>query len=268
MIRVVVGKPESKRIIALLALAAAAVAGCGDEEPTAASLASERGAEAAVLLEDARALIGDEDRYDPDLAETATALRSEREELRAEAEGLEGEDADSVRAELEAISKELGETAKRADELARPHPVGPLRADGLGPVDFGSRSADAMKAFGPPDGEEEVGFGAGPPPRLDWTYRAERDFRVVFDAGLGKLAGYQCIEDCELETETGIGVGDPLASVRREYGSKLEEYPIGVGAFIVPSGGDIGSGGLIFAAEGGDVIAISAFNSLAGPAGE
>jgi len=62
-----------------------------------------------------------------------------------------------------------------------------------------------------------------------------------------------------------------MAKVRREYGSALEEFPVGVGAIIVPASGAPGSGGLKFtgnAEGGGKVIAISAFDSLTGPAGD
>lgn len=227
--------------------------------------------ETANLIVAAREEVSGPDRYERSLAETSARLRDEVESLAELRVSLAAADADALRGPLASLSRELGALARRADALATPHPFGPLEADALATVRFGSPSSRVRRAFGPPDSEQEVNFGLGPAPRFDWAYDAEPDLRIVFNAGSGKLSGYQCIESCSLETASGIGLGDPMAKARREYGSALEEFPVGVGALIVPASGAPGSGGLTFtgnAEGGGKVIAISAFDSLMGPAGD
>ena len=147
-----------------------------------------------------------------------------------------------------------------------------MRVDGIGKLTFELAStSQARREFGPPDRVEEVNFGTGEAPRFDWLYSEQPGFRLVFDSATDKVVGYQCIRKCDLETQLGIGVGDSMASVRQQHGRALKEYPVGVGALILPAGGDELSGGLIFTGGpkgGGDVIGISAFNTIAGPAGD
>lgn len=237
----------------------------------AARDAAARIEETSTILAEAREAIAGPDRYEPELARTAAQLRGERDAMRETRSSLREAGVEELDEPLRELDSSLGGAAARADRLARPHPVGPLRLDGLGPVDFGLPAAKVRRAFGPPEREEEVGFGLGAPSRIDWIYRVEPDLRVVFDAGSGELSGYSCSEKCALETAEGIGVGDTMASVRKEYGRELRPYVIGVGALALPASKDPNSGGLIFTGNprgGGKVIAIAAFNSVAGPAGD
>jgi hypothetical protein len=257
------------------------------------ALEEARGAAEAVAaggerLAAAREAVAGPDRYEPALAEAAAELRREAAALSRAAAALTGANADvgaalgadapaelrgqasELRSATAELERELRDAAARAARLAVPHPYGPLRPDGIGPVDFGDPAAAAKRAFGLPGRDEEIGFGVGPPPRLDWIYRAEPGFRLVFDATLGTLAGYSCRGSCSLEAESGIGVGDRFSAVEREYGGRLREYPIGLGSVYLPAGRGDGFPAMIFAREfgGGRVADISAFETLAGPAGE
>lgn len=163
------------------------------------------------------------------------------------------------------------EEADPQEPAAATGPVGPLRRDGIGSLDFGTPQDAVEQAFGAPDDKQEVNFGEGDAPRVDWLYDDAPGVRIIFDTARGELAGYQCQEGCALETEDGFGIGDPIADVKAKYGSELEDYAIGAGSLILPSGEDQIDGGLVFAAsrEGkGKLISLAAFDTIAGPAGD
>lgn len=270
---------EIEEIIATLDDVIAAAGEVEGEEPEDVVASVDATKDAAVEVEDvtvrlaeAREAVDGSDRYEPSLADTASTLKEDLRTLVEVGRSLRTARVDELDEALSELEGNVRETVIGATVLGRPHPVGPLRADGIGKLTFGLASvAAAQREFGPPDRVEEVNFGLGPPPRFDWLYSTQPDFRLVFDAATDKLAGYQCESKCALETQVGIGVGDSMAAVRREFGGKLEEYALGTGALILPASGGQGSGGLIFTSDpsgGDDVFAISAFDTLAGPAGD
>ena len=150
-------------------------------------------------------------------------------------------------------------------------PSGPLRPDGIGELDFGDPVRVVRATFGVPDRREEVNFGGGKAPRVDWIYRSEPGLRIVFDNTRKTLSGYQCSGRCSLETEEGFGLGDEIAEVKREHGDELRPYPIGDGALFLPADDDELGGGIIFSSSPpgkGELISLAAFDTLAGPAGD
>lgn len=89
---------------------------------------------------------------------------------------------------------------------------------------------------------------------------------IKFDNRSESFAAYD-VYTTELATEDGIKVGDEEAVLRKRYGDKLAESPLGLDSLVLSEGEPGSSPALTFALEGGKVMAISG-GDVVQPAGE
>jgi hypothetical protein len=246
--------------------------------------APELRATATALERDATRVAGVRDT----LAEATTALGSalaalgERpaEEIGAEAEGRESlaglrrrlRSDTGAAGPARALRAALADLSAEARDRAAPHPYGALGPRAVGPVSIGMRSPAVRRAFGRPSAIQPVGFGFAPTPQIDWRWRTEPGFRLMFDTRTDRVAGYECARGCELRTADGIGVGDRFADLRSRYGDRLRTYRLGVGGELLSAGAPGSFPALIFSAPPlgpqGRIAAISGLGAQTGPAGD
>ena len=147
-------------------------------------------------------------------------------------------------------------------------PRGELRAGGIGTVEVGASEDEVAEAFGEPIDKLEVDFGAGKSaPQMNWIYRfSDGDVTIKFDNRSESFAAYD-VYTTELATEDGIKVGDEEAVLRKRYGDRLAESPLGLDSLVLSEGEPGSSPALTFALKGGKVMAISG-GDIVQPAGE
>lgn len=220
-------------------------------------------------------------RANTELGSALTALgRQPAEEVGAESEGPDslaglrrrlGPETNGA-GPAKALRAALVELSAEARERATPHPFGDLKARGVGPVTIGMRSPAVRRAFGRPSSIQSVGFGLGPAPQIDWRWRAEPGFRLMFDTRTDRVAGYECASACELRTADGVGVGDRFAALRSRYGDRLRTYRLGVGGELLSARAPGSFPALIFSApplgRQNRIAAISGLSAQTGPAGD
>jgi hypothetical protein len=111
-----------------------------------------------------------------------------------------------------------------------PPPAGPsgaLGTNGVGSAQIGMSAEQVEARFGAPPAKEEVNFGGGPAPQIDWVWSfPDGDLRLQFDTSSGTLTGYVC-DTANFATVSGFKVGSPFSGLRERYGDQLTESPIG-----------------------------------------
>jgi hypothetical protein len=119
--------------------------------------------------------------------------------------------------------------------------------------------------FTAPASKEEVNFGGGPTPQIDWIYNLSGGtLRLQFDVGSGSnnLTGYTT-DSPALKTRSGYGIGTPISTVKSAYGDQLSDAPFGSGCDDRRGGCLLSEGapgtipGLIFTYDNGLITDIS-----------
>jgi hypothetical protein len=95
-----------------------------------------------------------------------------------------------------------------------------LRIDGLGPMTIGMRVDDVERATGV---EVDVSSDFSPQCRYGQLVGGPRDLFLMFSRRV--LVRIDIGSDSAIETDTGIGVRDPISAVEDAYGDQLERQP-------------------------------------------
>lgn len=170
-----------------------------------------------------------------------------------------------------ATESEARTIARRAARsLSAPGPTGPfgtLGTSSIGPVEIGMTFDEVRARFGEPDDTEEVNFGGGPAPQVNWTWVVDSGtVDLKFATDTGELAAYQ-VDTPALSTASGYAVGGPVSPLVKQYGDQLTTSPIGGGNTLVLSENEPGSHpALEFFAPEGLIVSIS--GGFRQPAGE
>ena len=110
-----------------------------------------------------------------------------------------------------------------ATTTAAPTPVteaDELRIDGLGSMTIGMHVDDVERATGM---EVEVSSDFSPQCRYGRLVGGPRDLFLMFSRG--ELVRIDVGSGSAIQTDTGIGVGDPISAVEDAYGDELEREP-------------------------------------------
>jgi hypothetical protein len=109
---------------------------------------------------------------------------------------------------------------EQSPTLAVPTPVteaDELRIDGLGSMTIGMRVNDVERATGM---DVDIAPDFGPQCRYGQLVGGPRDLFLMFSRR--ELVRIDIGTDSAIETDTGIGVGDPISDVEDAYGGELE----------------------------------------------
>lgn len=161
--------------------------------------------------------------------------------------------------------------AAPAPAAAIPTTAMPLTAEGWGPLLIGMRLRDVTAALGPDADPQAVG---GPEPETCDQFRPARapaGMLVMIENG--RLTRISLVDEAQVRTDGGIGLGQPVAAVEAAYGARAareaHEYQEAPAAYLtVWSGGrpsalyvqdplargiryEIGSGGRVEAIHAG-----------------
>ena len=185
------------------------------------------------------------DRNCPDLSQTDFTVKT----VEGDPHGFDS-DADGVGCEQPTPEPPEAPTEAKG-------PTGVLGTSSVGPVTVGMPSEQVEALFGPPERKEEVNFGQGPAPQIDWIWNFEDgEFRLQFETQGGTVTGYVS-NTAELATKSGVSVGDSFDLIRDEYGDQLEESVIGEGSYLLSDGEPGTHPALTFSVEGDTIVSIS-----------
>ena len=194
------------------------------------------------------------------LASLVDALRELERTGEGEPHGIDDleEDLRQTQDDADESVRGLRDFTEHEKELAPPAgPVGPLEAGSVGQVELGMTPDQVEHLFGAPDRKEDVNFSASPtPPQVDWIWSyPDGDFRLNFETAGETVTGYSS-ETTELETTSGVAVGDSFAPIEERYGEQLVPAPIGTDAFVLSEGEPGSYPALTFSLQGDAIIAI------------
>lgn len=145
-------------------------------------------------------------------------------------------------------------------------PAGTITAVSVGSLRVGMSIEEVRRYVTRPDAEETVGFGGGPAPEIDWTWRFDDgELTLQFDRQTGRLARFEATTDA-VETSSGLTVGDSFAPIRRRYGEQLRASPLGGNGWVLSEGSPGSYPALVFSLSGGTIAAMA--GGLPRPAGE
>jgi hypothetical protein len=153
---------------------------------------------------------------------------------------------------------------EKPPEPARPRGV--LSTTGIGPVVVGMESERVQGLFGTPPRKQQVNFGQGPAPQIDWIWAFPAgELRLQFETERGTLTGY-VVSTPSFATSSGARVGSSFAPIRQRFGDQLEKDPIGSGSWILSQGKPGSFPALVFTVEKETITHISGGERQ--PAGE
>ena len=137
-------------------------------------------------------------------------------------------------------------------------PRGPLGTSAVGPVRVGMSQAQVRQLFGSPDETEEVNFGQGAAPQVDWIWSfADGKLRVQFETQGSSVTGYVC-ETSTFATVSGARVGGSFAPIRDRFGDQLTGSPIGgPGNYVLSENEPRSFPALMFATRNDTITSIS-----------
>jgi hypothetical protein len=108
-----------------------------------------------------------------------------------------------------------------------PGPSGTLSATAVGAVQTGMTSDEVVARFGQPERKENVNYGQGPSPQINWIWSyPDGDLVLNFETERGTFTGYVC-STSNFATPSGFKVGSSFGSLRQRYADQLTESPIG-----------------------------------------
>lgn len=113
--------------------------------------------------------------------------------------------------------------AEGPEGTSQPEALAPLTATGWGPLQVGMSLRQVSDALGPDDDPEAVG---GPDPESCDQFHPERappGMLVMVEEGV--LTSISLIDDSEVRTDRGLGLGDPAAAVGRTYSASASVTP-------------------------------------------
>jgi hypothetical protein len=145
-------------------------------------------------------------------------------------------------------------------------PTGTITASTIGSLRVGMSVEQVRRYVTEPDVERTVGFGSGPGPETDWTWRLpDGELTLQFDRAGGRLKSFESTTG-QVATTSGLGVGDSFAPIQRRYGGQIRRSPLGEHTLVLSEGRPGTFPALTFSVYDGAIEAIA--GGLPRPAGE
>lgn len=149
-------------------------------------------------------------------------------------------------------------------------PYGPLGTSSIGAAKVGMSPDEVSRFFVAPDRKQDVNFGGGSAPQVDWIYDVSGGtLRLQFDVteGHNELTGYTT-DSASFSTVSGYKVGSSMPEVEKRYGDQLTTPGFGIpcgppsGSCLLPEG-DSGYPGITFSYSDDVISDISGGNQQA-----